>query len=46
MEQLINNSTITNNGYWFTSRIFGCYTSYVSFAFSGIGIFVGIEYLN
>jgi hypothetical protein len=45
MRKLLNDSSKANNGYFFTSRIFGCYISYISCLFSIIGIVVGIKYI-
>mgnify|MGYP003352620784 CR=1 FL=1 len=46
MKKLLNNASIANNGFWFTSRTFGSYLSYVSSLFPTIGIFIGIKYIQ
>jgi hypothetical protein len=43
MQRFINDSMRANNSFWFASRVFGVYISYVSIALSSIGLFIGIK---
>jgi ATP-binding cassette subfamily C (CFTR/MRP) protein 4 len=43
MQRAINDSMRANNSYWFASRVFGIYISYVSIAMAAIGVFIGIK---
>jgi hypothetical protein len=44
MNSIINESTRANNSYWFSSRVFGAYISYVSLIIISAGIFAGVKY--
>lgn len=43
MEKAVNDSMRANNSFWFSSRIFGAYISYVSMIISAAGIYIGIS---
>jgi ATP-binding cassette subfamily C (CFTR/MRP) protein 4 len=43
MQRAINDSMRANNSFWFASRVFGVYITYVSVLIASIGIFVGIK---
>jgi hypothetical protein len=43
MSNVINDSIRANHAFWFASRVFGSWTSYVSVIVSGAGFFIGIK---
>lgn len=46
MSNCINRSIRANHSFWFASRIFGSWTSYISVLICGIGFFVGVRYIE
>lgn len=44
MNSIINESMRANNSFWFSSRVFGAYISYVSLIIISAGIFAGVKY--
>lgn len=46
MSECVNRSVRANHSFWFASRIFGSWTSYVSVLICGVGFFVGIVYID
>lgn len=46
MSSVVNNSNRANHSFWFASRVFGSWTSYVSVLICGVGFFVGISQIE
>lgn len=43
MQRAVNDSMKANNSFWFASRVFGVYISYVSLIIAAAGFFIGIK---
>lgn len=46
MSECINKSVRANHSFWFASRVFGSWTSYVSVLICGVGFFIGVKYIE
>jgi hypothetical protein len=46
MSSIINDSIRANHSFWFTSRLFGSWNTYVSMLVAGVGFFIGVNQIE